>query len=202
MSIGADLLGEAPRPPCVESTSSLRFFAFGMPSSCATSLSVAQTRRALAHEGLRDRAADALPRRGDDRDLALQTPCHASSLPMSWIGIQAVPAAETLETRRLAPRHRNSRARASARRPPCARGHSLSRIENQAVSRFWPFTTMCWRNRPSYWKPKRSAARLRGLVQVVALPLEAAIAEREAIGAAEIDRLGRDPRLLQDSANR
>ena len=41
-------------------------------------------------------------------------------------------------------------------------GHSPSRIEYQAVSRFSPFTTMCWRNTPSKVKPKRRAARFEG----------------------------------------
>src|SRR5205085_12565109 len=46
-------------------------------------------------------------------------------------------------------------------------GHSLSRIEYQAVSRFCPFTTWCWRNRPSYVNPKRSAARFDGSLRLL-----------------------------------
>src|SRR5690606_6056095 len=41
-------------------------------------------------------------------------------------------------------------------------GQSLSTMANQAVSRLWPLTTMCWRNTPSKVKPKRSAARFDG----------------------------------------
>ena len=56
-------------------------------------------------------------------------------------------------------------------------GHSLSSIENQAVSRFWPFTTMCWRKMPSKVNPKRRAARREGVLFSVALPLVAAVAQ-------------------------
>ena len=38
-------------------------------------------------------------------------------------------------------------------------GHSESSIAYQAVSRFRPFTIMCWRNTPSRTKPSRPAAR-------------------------------------------
>ena len=41
-------------------------------------------------------------------------------------------------------------------------GHSVSSIENQAVSRFFSFTIMCWRKIPSNVKPRRSAARRDG----------------------------------------
>src|SRR5690606_13726570 len=42
---------------------------------------------------------------------------------------------------------------------PCSRcGHSLSIIENQAVSRLRFFTTVAWRKIPSKVKPKRKAA--------------------------------------------
>ena len=41
-------------------------------------------------------------------------------------------------------------------------GHSVLVMENQAVSRFWPFTTMWLRKVPSWVKPKRSAARREG----------------------------------------
>jgi len=46
-------------------------------------------------------------------------------------------------------------------------GHSLSMIGNHAVSRFSPFTTWCWRNRPSYLKPKRCAARFEGSLRLL-----------------------------------
>src|ERR1017187_9121179 len=38
-------------------------------------------------------------------------------------------------------------------------GHSQSSMENQAVSRFLPLTTICWRKIPSKVNPSRSAAR-------------------------------------------
>jgi len=76
-------------------------------------------------------------------------------------------------------------------------GHSPSSIENQAESRFFPLTIMCWRKRPSKEKPKRRAAARR-LVVVVAFPFEAAIAEIvEDVLCLQIDRLGCERRLLQ-----
>ena len=89
------------------------------------------------------------------------------------------------------------RLEASARRPPCGAGHSLSSIANQAVSRLRPLTIMCWRKMPSKVKPKRSAARRRRRVEGIALPFVAAIAELvEDMAREQILRLGRAGRAL------
>src|SRR5450759_2397771 len=52
----------------------------------------------------------------------------------------------------------DSHASNAARTP----GHSPSTIENQAVSRLRPLTTMCWRKTPSNTNPNLSAARRDG----------------------------------------
>ena len=57
------------------------------------------------------------------------------------------------------------------------RGHSLSMIEYQAVSRFSPFTTRCWRNTPSNCEAEPFGSPLRRFVGIVAFPFVAAIAE-------------------------
>jgi light-independent protochlorophyllide reductase subunit B len=46
-------------------------------------------------------------------------------------------------------------------------GQSRSIIANQAVSRERPLTIMCWRNRPSNWKPRRAAARRDGALSAL-----------------------------------
>ena len=92
-------------------------------------------------------------------------------------------------------RRRNFRARASASMPARMRGQSSSVMANQAVSRFLPFTTMCWRKIPSKPKPKRTRGAARRLVRGVAFPFEAAIAEVvEGVAREEVERIGGDTR--------
>ena len=77
-------------------------------------------------------------------------------------------------------------------------GHSWSRIAYQAVSRFLPLTTWCWRKMPSKVNPKRSAALRDAALRGVALPLEAPVAEIvERVAREQEDRLGRLARPLQ-----
>ena len=45
------------------------------------------------------------------------------------------------------------------------------------MSRFWPFTTMCWRKMPSKVKPQAQGGAAAGLILRIALPLVAAVAE-------------------------
>ena len=92
--------------------------------------------RAFGDEGFRNGAADALSGGGDDCNLAVQASAmrlipvcsHDMSVEarlLPTVGVEIFGRKPTFE------------------RAPCAPAIRVSTIENQAVSRFLPFTTMC-----------------------------------------------------------
>src|SRR6266849_1563601 len=86
--------------------------------------------------------------------------CHISECYQS--DVVCIPLRTSARDRRCPPFGSKFSGASHASNAARTAGHSPSMIENQAVSRLRPFTTMCCRNTPSYVNPNLSAARRDG----------------------------------------
>ena len=128
-------------------------------------------RGALCQKRFSGRSADPLPRRRQEGDLALQPSRHARSSPRSGrlAQIRQGPLLSPFTIEVFG-------------REPCLEGrfdagHSVSSIENHAVSRLRPFHDHVLAEHALEGEAEPFRGALRGRIEVVALPLVAAVAE-------------------------
>ncbi len=117
------------------------------------SRSVAITRAAFPRKGVGDGPPDPLSRGRDKAGLSLQASTHGRSsccAAVSALGFVPRPSDALQISSRIVSRRRFCRPSESkfsgasqASNAALARGHSLSRSENQLVSRLRPLTIMC-----------------------------------------------------------